>query len=96
MKRKFEATIIWDEARYSKEVEIEVTEEENGIIDDLCKDSRDRKGFLPLGLLHICEKILTSMMRLRQNSVRFSMFVSGTRFENRSDRQIMGHLQSSV
>ena len=27
MKRKFEATIIWCEARYSKEVEIEVTEE---------------------------------------------------------------------
>lgn len=45
MKRKFEATIIWCEARYSKEVEIEVTEEENGVIDDLWKDSRDWEAF---------------------------------------------------
>lgn len=33
------------EARYSKEVEIEVTEEENGFIDDLWKDSRDWEAF---------------------------------------------------
>lgn len=41
MKRTFESTIIWDEVGYFKDVEIEVTEEENGVIDDLWKDSRD-------------------------------------------------------
>ena len=45
MKRKFEVTIIWCEVRYSKEVEIEVNEEENGVIDDLWKDSRDWEAF---------------------------------------------------
>lgn len=45
MKRKFEVTIIWSEARYSKEVEIEVNEEENGVIDELWKDSRDWEAF---------------------------------------------------
>lgn len=45
MKRKFEVTIIWCEVRYSKEVEIEVNEEENGVIDELWKDSRDWEAF---------------------------------------------------
>ena len=48
----------------------------------------DEKRILPLRLSYIYGEILTSTMRLRQNSVRFSMFVSGTRFENRSDHQI--------
>lgn len=45
VKRTFEATIIWDQVGYSKEVEIDVTEEESDFIDGLWKDSRDWEYF---------------------------------------------------